>query len=532
MICNKRFHIVLPSSMRETEGQGLVIEVNGMSSEKPGMRSKVSMELENHLIHGVLHLNGFGHLLCLNGIHGGSDFVPGHHLMDLWDRMCNALQVRQISLIDVAKKGAMELRLVHGLAYGEPWFGRWGYKFGHGSYGITRQMYQRSLEALRAFPLSLLHPPLGYATIDVDMSSIAPKYQAASTRTVLTLGDLFRCMIELQGRLPGPLTRGHGLPMRRGVGLVPLVCEAGGDGRSRRRRGAHELGAPVGDPSGGQGCSKGLHWGHRPTGLRAQVSGQPHWNYIVRRMVNPVTKVLEYSLQDISPAFSSPSLSQSSGLRITRLQLMRDLLFLYKKVLVRDEAPSTATRVSAAIPIAVNIVLDTKHLVKDYNSLSIEAGSHPLHMIKLLSAVRLQDSPHGDLSLPHETITAPPNLKTADLKKELQGYYRNTYCGLRSFVADAMVAMESGCGLEETGLVSEGGGMETKRRLCAGGNGDEVVECLCGAKEDDGELMLSCDICEVLQHARCARVPNAEEFAGVFLCGQCEREIVKLPFVQ
>lgn len=91
----------------------------------------------------------------------------------------------------------MELRLVHGLAYGEPWFGRWGYKFEHGSYGITRQMYHRSLEALRALPISLLHPYLGY-----DRTSIAAKYQAASARALLNLGDLFRCMIELRARLP------------------------------------------------------------------------------------------------------------------------------------------------------------------------------------------------------------------------------------------------------------------------------------------------------------------------------------------
>ncbi|KAM1520537.1 hypothetical protein ACFX10_010909 [Malus domestica] len=56
-----------------------------------------------------------------------------------------------------------------------------------------------------------------------------------------------------------------------------------------------------------------------------------------------------------------------------------------------------------------------------------------------------------------------------------------------------------------------------------------VVHCPCGAKEDDGERMVSCDICEVRQHMLCVRIPDSEQVPHIFLCNRCEREIILLP---
>lgn len=53
-----------------------------------------AFHLATHLLHGLLHCNGFGHLLLINGREGGSRFVSGHLIMDLWDRFCTALRVR------------------------------------------------------------------------------------------------------------------------------------------------------------------------------------------------------------------------------------------------------------------------------------------------------------------------------------------------------------------------------------------------------------------------------------------------------
>ncbi|KAJ0007026.1 hypothetical protein Pint_30243 [Pistacia integerrima] len=61
------------------------------------------IQKQNHFLHGLIHRNGFGHLLCINGIEGGS---------------------KKIIVEDVSKKKSMDLRLLNKVAYGHPWFGR------------------------------------------------------------------------------------------------------------------------------------------------------------------------------------------------------------------------------------------------------------------------------------------------------------------------------------------------------------------------------------------------------------------------
>lgn len=59
-------------------------------------------QLENttHILHGVVHANGYGHLLRVNGREGGSRLLSGRHIMNFWDRLCKMLGVRSILLSD------------------------------------------------------------------------------------------------------------------------------------------------------------------------------------------------------------------------------------------------------------------------------------------------------------------------------------------------------------------------------------------------------------------------------------------------
>lgn len=51
-------------------------------------------DLQSHLLHGLIHCNGYGHLLCINGVEGGSKYLCGKEIMDLWDRICSNLRAR------------------------------------------------------------------------------------------------------------------------------------------------------------------------------------------------------------------------------------------------------------------------------------------------------------------------------------------------------------------------------------------------------------------------------------------------------
>ena len=63
----------------------------------PSFSSSLSasvLESQTHLLHGVLHANGFGHLLRINGRESGSRFLSGCQLMGLWDGLCSMLNAR------------------------------------------------------------------------------------------------------------------------------------------------------------------------------------------------------------------------------------------------------------------------------------------------------------------------------------------------------------------------------------------------------------------------------------------------------
>lgn len=77
-VSRRRYHLIIPSD-----------DDWDRTSLRPD-----AFEQQTHILHGLVHCNGFGHLLRLNGRDGGSHFVAGRDVMDLWDRLCTALRVR------------------------------------------------------------------------------------------------------------------------------------------------------------------------------------------------------------------------------------------------------------------------------------------------------------------------------------------------------------------------------------------------------------------------------------------------------
>nr|XP_029119645.1 PHD finger protein PERSISTENT TAPETAL CELL 1 [Elaeis guineensis] len=549
MICNKRYHFVLPSKDTITEAKDLSTKVSSEGFKKATTGSK-SQDLEGHLLHGVIHSNGFGHLLCINGFEGGSYFVSGHQILDLWDRICSALQVRKVSLIDKARKGTMELRLIHGVAYGESWFGQWGYNFGHGSYGITHQMYKQSLEALQALPLCLLIPHLTFSGHEISM--IVTRYQMVCSHTLRTLGELFHFMIELKARLPQQSVTAmdyHGIiteatcrwSAKRVEMAAKVIVEA-----LKRSKFKWVTRQEVRDAARNYIGDTGLL-----DYVLKSLGNHTVGNCIVRRMVNPVTKVLEYCLEDIPSVFPNldglPSGGPAKtrvGFQITRVQIMRDMLYLYKHIL-KEQRPTIATGIFGAIPMAVRMILDIKHLVKDYGERfppirEVESNGP----MKLMCKVRIRNDQTKEESImkelpPYDTVAVPIHARIGNyLKEEVERYFRETYWGLKSFTAEKLIDVkgkDSDLVSEEikpgSSIIVEGRIEKNDEEIYEGGKLNGMVDCLCGAREEDGERMVCCDICEIWQHTRCVRIPNNEDIPHVFLCSPCENDIVSLPSI-
>lgn len=61
--------------------------------------AKAVAEDPTHLLHGMVHMNGFGHLIRVNGREGGSRFLSGCDIMGFWDRLCKMLRVRWMDVL-------------------------------------------------------------------------------------------------------------------------------------------------------------------------------------------------------------------------------------------------------------------------------------------------------------------------------------------------------------------------------------------------------------------------------------------------
>ncbi|KAI4357393.1 hypothetical protein L6164_001344 [Bauhinia variegata] len=544
LICNKKYHFLMPS--KETLAACLSCEGLQCDAASPGMNNGKSklIELQGHMMHGVFHSNGFGHLLCINGLETGSD-LAGHQIMEFWDRLCTGLQARKVSLNDLSQKRGMELRLLNGIAYNEPWFGRWGYKFGRGCFSVTQPTYQRAIEAIRSMPLYLIIHHIGTSNLNIPI--IFSRYQTLSDPSLVTLGDLFHFMLELKSRLPRESSFGfcnanvlaetncRWSPKRIEMATRVIVealrrAEYKWISRQEVRDAAR---AYIGDTGLLDFVLKSL--GNHVVG-----------NYLVRRSLNPVTKVLEYCLEDISTAFPSHEglimgNKAKDRFKITRAQLIKDMIYLYKYILI-DPKPAPRSEILSAIPLAARIILDTKYLIKDYFcELPFQFELDMEGKLSLYCTIMLRNNTGHEGYLdrempPYECITLKSSATITDLKLEVERNFKEIYWGLKGFVVESIVNLNANgtdlvFGQIEVGreLVVEGWSSNMGMNMYESDPSNGVVDCTCGTKEDDGERMVSCDICEILQHTRCVRIPNDEEIPHIFLCRRCEQEIVQFP---
>ncbi|KAK1349775.1 hypothetical protein POM88_054782 [Heracleum sosnowskyi] len=62
----------------------------------------------NHLLHGLIHYNGYGHLLSINNSINNSD-DDDSNLLDLWDRLCTTLQISEYGAHEWVRGSGLDL---------------------------------------------------------------------------------------------------------------------------------------------------------------------------------------------------------------------------------------------------------------------------------------------------------------------------------------------------------------------------------------------------------------------------------------
>ncbi|KAK2379323.1 RING/FYVE/PHD zinc finger superfamily protein [Trifolium repens] len=104
---------------------------------------------------------------------------------------------RQIAVEDASRKRSMDLRLLHGVAYGHSWFGRWGYKFYRGSFGVTEENYYEAMEILGSLVLDDIVRDLSKTKYHKDIKQMIRFYRDMSETRIVTIRELLRFMLNI-----------------------------------------------------------------------------------------------------------------------------------------------------------------------------------------------------------------------------------------------------------------------------------------------------------------------------------------------
>ncbi|XP_047966013.1 PHD finger protein MALE MEIOCYTE DEATH 1-like [Salvia hispanica] len=518
-------------------------------------------DLQTHLLHGLIHCNGFGHLICINGIEGSSKFIRGKEIMDLWDRICTTLSVRQITVEDLSKKNKMELRLLHGVAYGHSWFGKWGYRFCHGRFGVKEHNYKSAIDLLSSLELDQIVVDFSFVKACFDIKQMIQYYRNMSGSNLVTIRDLLRFLFTVKSttsmtrsfRWSSKFPTKFALMNRSFRKEKPTKCRkfsnvaAKMDSRWPVRRLEHvsqvivealkEKRAAKNTGSSGMTRQEArdaarLHIGD--TGLIDHVlkamTNVIVRDHIVRCSVNRSTKVLEYTIQDLKCEDEKQSLYPSKVEKpFWRFCLgpgrsvYNDISCLYKNVLLGyPECES--------VDCAAQMILHSKHFVKEFPFRNDDAESLMFICILILSSVDLKT----DLSYEFtamEKVEVPLYATVGDLKKAVEAAFRDTYCVLDRLRVTEILELEEVedgevlFGVVQSGMEIhvKGYGTDTESSFLRYEGGIEkwTVKCKCGARDDDGERMVACDICEAWQHTHCCGIEESEAVPRLFVCEAC-----------
>ncbi|ERN12724.1 hypothetical protein AMTR_s00043p00048200 [Amborella trichopoda] len=212
-------------------------------------------------------------------------------------------------------------------------------------------------------------------------------------------------------------------------------------------------------------------------------------------------------------------------IQVGRSEFERDLEYVYRRV--REGGLG-----GEVVEAARRMVLDTKHLAKEW-PIRDDDGK-----LRFMVSVVVAEEEAGIFSCatpPPELVVLPLHASVGDLRAKPERILCDTYCVMEGFVAQDLIWAQGlkvsemellfhmaqlgmGMGVWVRGKQAEWGAACLRYE---GGAEERRVECTCGERDDDGERMVACDLCEVWQHTWCLGIPDVEEVAHLLFCDRC-----------
>ncbi|CAL9217230.1 unnamed protein product [Arabidopsis halleri] len=536
-VCRKRYHFIIRSG-GDTKACTRCGNTQNLSEGSNCKWCSMALDIEDwvysqledntHLLHGVIHSNGYAHLLSLNGREGGSGFLTGRAIMDFWDRLCSSLAVRKASVMDVSRKYGMDYRLLHGITRGCSWYSEWGYEFKSGSYALTREAYQSAVDTLSGIPLSeFLFQGRKPRT---QLHSIIGFYQSLSCLELVTVKDLFSFLLQLiRENRAKPTSKSSVLcawsksDVERVQQAMVKILKAAGRPRANwvTRWALKRSICKTASPQLIDYCLK--HFG----GVLVDDG-----SLVVCSRCNPGSNDFEYRLESVDNVHRL-SIQDVNNASVEHVK--RDLIYLYETLLHPQTMAEFRYRATRDKMIdAATKILDCKHFIKDY----LSSTANPF-AISLWCHVELSDESKECPAPPPELLVLPLNATVSDLKIEAAKAFQEVYAMFKRFEVEELLGYGS---IDDfitlKFLVGTNGVIRIKGRCSKHGllryrmeRGVDnwKVDCKCGTKDDDGERMLACDGCGVWHHTRCAGINNSDALPSKFHCFRCIELYSKRP---
>lgn len=557
-VCSKRYHFIIKADRNSIGGYrkpcvhcGDILHLSELRCKScshltttDDVEDWVYHQLEDttHLLHGVIHSNGYGHLLRVNGREGGSRVLSGCHIMDFWDRLCKTLSVRKVSVMDVSKKYGLEYRLLHAIIKGRTWYGDWGYEFGAGSFALTFDAYKSAVDTLSSLPLSIFLPQ-GLKS-NTRLQDVISFYQSLSKCELVNVKDLFCFLMRLIHDVHKSSPRvGDATCKKLRTSLGDLSWSRADVGRVEEAM-FRVLRAVSGSNWVTYRALRGAVCRVAPPALLEHCLMELGGKLAAEGMVvnarhNPDSGALEYRLEPQNvPIITTRDESCVANHPPSEEVLKQDLKFLYESMLHPQTMLSYAPDLTRNLAMSsAEKLLDCKQFVKDYKveKLLSENGV----VVCLSCQLELVDqSEEIAPDPPAELVVLPVSATVSDLKIEASKAFQEVYLAFRRFQAEELPGYGS---VEDSTQVKLLMGLTESVRVrgrCLGKNGLSkfrvergierwTVSCICGAKDDDGERMLACDVCEVWQHTRCSGINDSDAVPAKFVCYRC-RELLQM----
>lgn len=467
----------------------------------------------------------------------------------------------------------MELRLLHNITYGKSWYEEWGYKFCKGSFRVTEQMYNSSVELLTSLGISnvlsdlsgdevlrkiiyhymdecetklttiseLLDFMLGFKSVTRARPILKSEPVSCRSPKVTVKNEVTSKRVKVSSPKTFSLSKCSKLslwaerldcryPKRRLQSAAQTVVNIlnGGlrEGIKCAQMGRHELREIMRQHIGDTGLIDFV--------LKS-ISNVLVGDSIVRRTYNAGTKKFEFAVEPLKEHRTPTSLTKNRDKTASppltppilpnldvmpKVEVLDDISYIYQCIL-------KGYKHSDPVAMALRAIVDTKLFVKEWkledevkDSMLTWVVCRVLPSYDELTRFLTRPLPPGEI------IEVPSEIDMEDIKMRLQCALQDTYCITKKFVVEEVVVeyeKENANQLcAQVWVKGSGLDLETTLRYEAGPCNWKVNCHKCGAKDDDGEDMVYCTGCEALMHTRCTGVGNMDQNDN-FRCSKCRK---------